>query len=255
MNTPIINIQEAFALGTALGKVTDVSSIKPPYDDCILIHTPFENCTEFKKISCHNDDYFDVRHMAVFKDFREHKDVFAHYSDARIFYGSSDATGIDYEVLFINGIEDKRMAKEAQLMFQDNLFFTLFSLNLMNCKNIKYINYDPNTNLTRQSRRKRERDGKSPYLVYKTLEIQPLKEKISIRRKPAIESENGQRLHTVRGHFKTYTEEHPLFGKHTGTYWWGDCIKGSMDIGIVEKDYCIYIEPDIFKNLIMKTSR
>jgi hypothetical protein len=26
---------------------------------------------------------------------------------------------------------------------------------------------------------------------------------------------------TVDGHFKTFTAEAPLFGKHVGTYWWG----------------------------------
>jgi len=44
-------------------------------------------------------------------------------------------------------------------------------------------------------------------------------------------------LHRVRGHFKTFTEDRPLLGKHTGTYWWGWQVRGNADNGIVVSDY------------------
>lgn len=44
-------------------------------------------------------------------------------------------------------------------------------------------------------------------------------------------------LHTVRGHFKTYTNEAPLFGSRTGTYWWGWQARGNREIGTIEHVY------------------
>ena len=46
-----------------------------------------------------------------------------------------------------------------------------------------------------------------------------------------------QPLHKVRGHFKTYTAEAPLLGRHTGTYWWGHQVRGSREHGEVVSDY------------------
>lgn len=34
------------------------------------------------------------------------------------------------------------------------------------------------------------------------------------------------RRHLARGHFKTFTEDAPLLGKHVGTYWWGWQVRG-----------------------------
>lgn len=49
---------------------------------------------------------------------------------------------------------------------------------------------------------------------------------------------NGQTaLHLVRGHFKTFTPERPLLGKHVGTYWWSPNVRGKEEHGVVVKDY------------------
>ncbi len=45
------------------------------------------------------------------------------------------------------------------------------------------------------------------------------------------------RLHVVRGHFKTYTEEAPLFGRVTGTIWVPCHARGDAQLGLIEKDY------------------
>lgn len=46
-------------------------------------------------------------------------------------------------------------------------------------------------------------------------------------------------FHLVRGHFKTYTEDRPLFGKLTGTFWWQPAARGTTDFGVIDKDYSI----------------
>jgi len=43
--------------------------------------------------------------------------------------------------------------------------------------------------------------------------------------------------HLVRGHFKTYTAEAPLMGKHVGTYWWQPAVRGDRQHGVVQSSY------------------
>lgn len=44
-------------------------------------------------------------------------------------------------------------------------------------------------------------------------------------------------LHRVRGHFKTFTADKPLLGKHTGMFWWGWQVRGDSDHGTIVSDY------------------
>lgn len=47
------------------------------------------------------------------------------------------------------------------------------------------------------------------------------------------------RRHLARGHFKTFTEDAPLLGKHVGTYWWGWQVRGQESAGSIEKTYTL----------------
>lgn len=47
----------------------------------------------------------------------------------------------------------------------------------------------------------------------------------------------GVAAHHVRGHFKTYTDEAPLFGKLTGTYWVSPHMRGDHAHGTVLQEY------------------
>jgi hypothetical protein len=44
-------------------------------------------------------------------------------------------------------------------------------------------------------------------------------------------------MHLVRGHFATYTDTAPLFGKRTGTYWRPAHVRGNAEQGLSDKDY------------------
>lgn len=46
-------------------------------------------------------------------------------------------------------------------------------------------------------------------------------------------------LHVVRGHFKHYSTDRPLFGKFSGWWWWGPQARGKERFGVVDKDYRI----------------
>src|SRR5262249_41550931 len=75
---------------------------------------------------------------------------------------------------------------------------------------------------------------------YHVLNIDPMRRVLS-RDGHAETSGLRHALHICRGHFKTFAEEAPLFGKHTGTYWWADYVRGDAQQGIVTKDYRIKI--------------
>ncbi|MGY4103775.1 hypothetical protein ACW2Q0_30085 [Nocardia sp. R16R-3T] len=49
--------------------------------------------------------------------------------------------------------------------------------------------------------------------------------------------------HMVRGHFKTYTTEAPLMGKHVGTYWWQPTVRGDREHGVVQSSYRVIPPP------------
>lgn len=86
--------------------------------------------------------------------------------------------------------------------------------------------------------KKRAKAGKPIGTTYKTLVIDPMKE--TLRTEGNIEK-NGLKkaLHICRGHFATYTEDKPLFGKVTGTFWKPMHVRGNKKRGEVKKDYAI----------------
>lgn len=108
----------------------------------------------------------------------------------------------------------------------------MLAVAFMNCKNV--VRRDVTE--TEGPSPKWLRRQKAPEIRYHVLDINPMKE--VLRTEGGIES-NGLKkaLHICRGHFVTYTEERPLFGKITGTFWKPSHVRGSVENGIVDKDY------------------
>jgi hypothetical protein len=91
---------------------------------------------------------------------------------------------------------------------------------LMNCKNVVREASIPD----RKLQRARQRSGKIPLLAFSTLKVQPL------GGKSARDGSGAPRaIHWVRGHFKEYTAERPLFGKLSGLFWWEPHLAGKAD--------------------------
>jgi hypothetical protein len=88
----------------------------------------------------------------------------------------------------------------------------------------------------RQQRRAAERAGRPPLVTYKTIDIAPVTR--ILRDEGQIEHNGLKRaLHITRGHFARYTPDAPLFGKYTGTFYRPMHVRGSLDRGVVVKDY------------------
>lgn len=108
----------------------------------------------------------------------------------------------------------------------------LLSVSFMHCKNVVRRDVTDSEGPSAKWLRR----TKAPEIRYHVLDINPMKE---VLRKEGDIEHNGLKkaLHICRGHFATYTEERPLFGKVAGTFWVPSHVKGSVEHGIVDKDY------------------
>ncbi len=114
---------------------------------------------------------------------------------------------------------------------------------ILNCQNVVIKDVLPPEKLNR----KRIRKGKLPLYSYKILEV--VKGKPKTKNAGSVpwdyKSPEAVRFHLCRGHFKTFTDERPLFGKYSGTFWWNPQSRGDRSKGVVEKDYRVKTEGDL----------
>jgi hypothetical protein len=105
-----------------------------------------------------------------------------------------------------------------------------FAFQLTHCRNI-IVNDEP----PHRPEMPRGKKNKSPKIVCKTLSIT---DQLIVRDDTHSAGERpGVSKHICRGHFSHYTEEKPLFGKYSGTFWIPMHIRGAAKHGIVSKEY------------------
>lgn len=109
-----------------------------------------------------------------------------------------------------------------------------FVLSLMHCRNVTRREVVPPRAL---SKRNAERRGR-PLVRYYTLDIEPMRK--VLRTEGRMDEVGLKRaLHICRGHFKDYRDSGGLFGRHKGLYWWDANVRGSVEGGVVAKDYSV----------------
>ena len=130
-----------------------------------------------------------------------------------------------------DGLVDDRSKPErlaaAALFWWGFLPVTLLALKLPHVKNIQ-ISEKPRS----LARRHKRRSGKK--FTWRQLLIAP---QAAAERGGRGLSRDLLAAHLVRGHFKTFTSDAPLFGKHVGTYWIHPHSRGNAKNGFVTKDY------------------
>jgi len=101
------------------------------------------------------------------------------------------------------------------------------------CKNVRI----ERTDIPKEVIKKRKKSGKVVVPRFTTIKIDAM-EKV-LKQMGSHKSGGGlqRALHIARGHFKTYTADAPLLGKHVGTWYWPMIAKGSKKHGEVIKDY------------------
>lgn len=225
---PVVNIQEAVSLYWRVSG-TDICS----YTKCFPTRSPFESCW---LIFQHNSHVFRAEFMMLDRRFKV-------YVDGAILGIITESRADEPPLLKVNPKATSLGMREAGDLVQETAVICTFAIELMLCKNINYAEYDPMENATRQRRRHLERKRKE-LLKYQVLHINPLSAK-TVNRKPTVEAqERSVAVHSVRGHFKTATADHPLFGKPwgVGTFWCGPYVCGNPEFGLNWNDYHIEIE-------------
>ena len=113
----------------------------------------------------------------------------------------------------------------------------LLALCFAHCRGVVQREARPSRQVARQA----ERSGK-PVVTYKVLDIDPVRKVLQTEGHVA---HNGlqKALHICRGHFAHYTEDKPLFGKLTGTFYVPMHTRGSLKAGAVVKDYRVLAPP------------
>jgi hypothetical protein len=151
-----------------------------------------------------------------------------------------DGTWLTGTQFGVAGMSDEGM-DSIQLMIRYMLTMAGFTFSVASCKNVTYQDVtDLDAPPAKWFRRNRV-----PTLRLKTLKIPGLRD-IVVRRRPYDYITDGlpHPLQKLRGHFKNYTEEAPLFGKHIGRYWWHRHARGSDENGVIAKDYEVELPPE-----------
>lgn len=119
---------------------------------------------------------------------------------------------------------------------KSNVFVACLALNLINCKNVTTA---PSGVIPVRRSGREKRQG-VPAVRFHTVVLPGMTvERGKVSRKQSQANADALALHTVRGHFKTFTKEKPLLGKHTGTYWWNPAVRGNAANGKIVQDYKI----------------
>lgn len=117
------------------------------------------------------------------------------------------------------------------------LFPALLTLSFMHCRNVEARSVEAPAGLSKKWRKKTGRD----LVRHQVLEISPMKSVLDSQGR-AHQDGIGSALHICRGHFKTFSEDAPLFGRVTGQFWWPQHVRGSADQGEIKKSYAIDLD-------------
>lgn len=90
----------------------------------------------------------------------------------------------------------------------------------------------------RQQRRAAERQGVPKLHEYYVLHVLPTRTPSTMADVGRPVRRSGEvREHVVRGHFRIYSEDRPMFGRIAGAVWVPEHERGSSDVGRIKKDY------------------
>jgi len=127
--------------------------------------------------------------------------------------------------------EDGRTPLDVLALDSENVACrAMAALALLGCRNIAQEEVRPDRKL-QAARAKR---GKLPLYRHHVLVVKGIRRRSTSG--AASTSSEPLALHWVRGHFKEFTADKPLFGRITGRFWWSPHLAGQAD-RVVTKDY------------------
>lgn len=112
----------------------------------------------------------------------------------------------------------------------------LFALCFVHCKNVTLQPNQPDRTINNE----RRKAGLKPFVRYHMINIEPMKKVLKTEGNSEVDGLK-RALHICRGHFSTYSEEKPLFGRIAGTFWIPSHVRGSIKEGVVVSDYNVKV--------------
>jgi hypothetical protein len=127
--------------------------------------------------------------------------------------------------------QDHPRFHEYTKFVSDQIITALMALSLINCRNVGTEDRG-RIQIARSGAQKRRREPVKS-TRYRTIKLPGG----GTHYDSATGTHRPTALHRVRGHFKTFTAERPLLGRHVGTFWWGWSVRGDAEYGEVVSDY------------------
>ena len=177
--------------------------------------------------------------------------IFQFDDDGRVVTRADDPTMPVAEVLFSDVVRasmkvDPEMTPRYHAAIARSFGLSLFTFSLLHCTNVRAVEVDPRSSMSRQQLRALERSSRKA-LAYNVVQVRPLH---GYRRSSSDPQGEGvrRRLHMVRGRFVCYGPEcrEPdgtpsphglLFGKYAGNFFVPPHARGSHEEGAVAKTY------------------
>lgn len=113
-----------------------------------------------------------------------------------------------------------------------DVIVVLQALSAFHCRSKRVVEYQPPERLAK----KRKNKGRPPLLSFRVVDLAT--DSVSVTARPKSEATTGTMpMHWAAGHYADYREGKGLFGKHNVLIWKGPHLKGSVEGGIVSKEY------------------
>lgn len=210
----------------------DTPECIPPFKN-IILQNDNKTCVWVVDISRHTEDAMDNKfynYALIF--FPKINQYNSSYALERMDVYTSKSGYFDFFESYAKEIDGGcckvQVADKVTAVTMASCILRLFSI--INCKNIELLD-NPAPERLNNSRIKK---NKLPLCSYYTIAIKAVSRKDQDKKLKGLWD---NRVHLCRGHFKTYTEEKPLFGKIVGRFWWQASVRGNPKEGMIVKDY------------------
>lgn len=216
---------------------TEYSAVKPPFPITLVTYT--ESTSKLAALCIDNGTDYKL-HGFAYSD--KNGDWVKIPGNCTIYENKSDVWVPDYIQNYKIGAVRKLSDSEQDTfiqMYESMTLETLTMLDVLNTCNIIRKCKMPPTRINK----KRIKHNHEPYDKYYILEVVKgvPKEKYQGEVSWDYKSPEEVAFHMCRGHFKTYTEDAPLFGKYAGTFWWQPQARGKAENGTITKDYSVVV--------------
>jgi hypothetical protein len=140
------------------------------------------------------------------------------------------------DMVIKEGLTREEASDELYQEFVAFLHVGALTISFLNAKNTEVIEHEEGASFPRTRAQRKRGEKPMPAVTYKTLVITGIKKALNRAREETGEK-GSKALHFVRGHFRDYTPEKPLFGKVVGSVFIPFHARGNKENGVVVKDY------------------